>query len=157
MFIVYRREIMNTHPLFSFCRGVARILSGRFRLLQERVGGTVTAQNGVAFTVFRQGRFTPPGPGGESPPGARFTVRFHVKNMSPERNKRFSLLTIPFFVGMPGFRSKLWLVNEDVGDFMGIYEWQTERDARNYSTSFAMHFMTNRSEEGSVSFDIEPL
>ena len=148
---------MKIKPLASFCRGIARIVSSRFRLLQDRVGEVVTAPDGTAFTVFRQARFTPAGPGGESPPRARFTVRFHVKNMTPERNRRFSLLTIPFFVGMPGFRSKLWLVDESSGDFMGIYEWRTEGDARNYSESFAMHFMTKRSEEGSVSFDIEPI
>jgi len=146
---------MNTKPLASFCRGMARIVSGRFRLLKERVGEVVTAPDGTKFTVFRQARLTPPG--NPTPPGARFTVRFHVQNMTPERNKTFSLLTIPFFAGMPGFRSKLWLVDEKGGDFMGIYRWQTEDDARRYSQSFAMEFMTKRSEEGSVSFTIEPI
>ena len=148
---------MNTHPLVSFCRGMGRIVTGRFCLLKERVNDTITAADGSRFTVFRQARLTPPDPENVPPPGARFTVRFHVKNMTPERNRRFSLLTIPFFVGMPGFRSKLWLIDENGGDFMGIYEWRTEGDARNYSESFAMHFMTKRSEEGSVSFNIEPL
>ena len=108
------------------------------------------------FTIFREASLDPPG-SRSNPPGARFKVRFHVEKMSPKVNKIFSLFTIPFFVGLKGFRSKLWLLDEEGGDWMGIYEWQTVEDARNYSKSFAMRFMTGRSVEGSVSFKIEQI
>jgi hypothetical protein len=57
---------------------------------------------------------------------------------------------------LPGFRTKLWTVDENNGDFQGIYEWETLQDAENYAHSFAMQFMTNRSLPGSVSFQIKP-
>jgi hypothetical protein len=42
-------------------------------------------------------------------------------HMSPRQNKLFSLLPIPFFVGLPGFRSKLWMVNEATSDCQRKY------------------------------------
>ena len=74
--------------------------------------------------------------------------------MSPRQNKLFSLLPVPFFVGLPGFRSKLWMLNEASGDFQGIYEWDSVEHAKNYADSFAMKFMTMRSARGSVSYMI---
>lgn len=37
---------------------------------------------------------------------------------------------------------------------MGVYHWKTVEDAERYSKSIAMRFMTKRSVEGSVWFDI---
>ena len=85
-------------------------------------------------------------------PGAIFRPRFHVKGMTPQQNIRFSLIPIPFFIGMPGFRSKIWLLNETSGDFQGYYEWDTVEAALNYAHSFAMRFMTKRAIPGSVSW-----
>lgn len=58
---------------------------------------------------------------------------------------------MPFFLGMQGFHSKLWLINDETGDFGGIYEWTTERDAERYATSFAMRLSKMRSVPGSFS------
>lgn len=68
--------------------------------------------------------------------------------MSARQNKLFSLLPIPFFVGLPGFRSKLWMLNEASGDFQGIYEWDSVEHVKNYANSFAIKFMTMRSARG---------
>ena len=34
-----------------------------------------------------------------------------------------SLLNTPFFVGFPGFVSKLWLANDEHGVYRGLYRW----------------------------------
>lgn len=34
-----------------------------------------------------------------------------------------SLLNTPFFVGFPGFVSKLWLANDEHGVYRGLYQW----------------------------------
>lgn len=80
-------------------------------------------------------------------------VRFRVAGMTPQQNKVFSLLPIPFFIGLPGFRSKLWALNAR-GVFQGIYTWDTEEAAERYAHSFAMKFMTRRAVPGSVSYRI---
>ncbi len=91
-----------------------------------------------------------------TPNSAIFLVRFKLNNMSIEKNKRFSRLPIPMFIGLPGFQAKFWMCNDQTGCNQGIYQWQTVQDAENYSKSFAVRFMTGRSEPNSLSFKIIP-
>ena len=112
-------------------------------------------KDGQHFVIFRQVVVKPRG-SQKVEPGAAFCVQSHVARMSPTQNKLFSLLPIPLFIGLPGFRSKLWLLNEANGNFMGMYEWDTLQDAENYAHSFALKFMTKRSVPGTVSYRITP-
>jgi hypothetical protein len=57
-------------------------------------------------------------------------------------------------MGFTGFRSKYRACNFDTGVCQGLYEWQTCRNAEDYSKSIAMKFMHKRSESGSVSYKI---
>ena len=146
---------MSVNPLYSLARAAGYLLAGRMAFPRNRVGEVFQAEDGREFTVFRQAIIRP-GPGQPERPGALFQVRFRVANMTPAQNKRFSLLPIPFFIGLPGFRSKLWMVDEASGDCQGVYQWDTVRDAENYAHSFAMKFMTMRSVLGSVSWKVTP-
>ena len=87
-------------------------------------------------------------------PQAVFIVRFQPKNMTVEENKRFSRIPMLVFMGFHGFRSKHWMVDTATGLCQGVYEWDTLRDAENYSKSMALRFITKRSVSGSVSFEI---
>jgi len=87
---------------------------------------------------------------------AIFIVRFQLTNMSISKNKYFSKFPIPFFIGLPGFKAKFWMCNEEIGFNQGIYQWETVEDAENYSKSFAVKFMTNRSDPSTVSYEILP-
>jgi hypothetical protein len=75
--------------------------------------------------------------------------------MSPEMNKTASLIAIPFIVAQPGFRSKMWLVGRESGEFQGVYEWDTITSAKNYWTSFPMRLMKRRAVPESLSYEIE--
>ncbi|MEZ4518151.1 MAG: hypothetical protein R3C44_15465 [Chloroflexota bacterium] len=143
---------MNPNQFSSFLRANWNLLNGRYHFPKERIGEHMEV-DGQDFTIFRQ-MFVDAEDTAD--PEVVFKVRFHVENMSPDINKIFSLFTIPFFSGLPGFRSKLWLLDETTGDNMGIYEWATAEDAEFYSRSFAMHFMTGRSTPGSAQFEIVP-
>lgn len=143
---------MKPNPFSSFIRANINLLRGRYRFPQDRVGEIVEYE-GQKFTIFRQ-MIVDPGAKKCGDPRAVFKVRFRVANMSPGRNKIFSRFTIPFFSGLPGFRSKLWLLDAETGDNMGIYEWDTPEDAAFYAQSFAMRFMTRRSVPGSAKFEI---
>lgn len=144
---------MSVSPLNSFLKTQINFLTGRLHFPKGRVGQTLTMEDGQDFLIFREA-VVEPGRKQPQEPGAVFRVRFHVANMTPEQNKRFSLIPIPFFTGLPGFRRKLWMLNEKTGDFQGIYRWDTVRDAQNYANSFAMKFMTGRSLPGSASYQI---
>ena len=146
---------MQHNPLSSFCRANLNLLLGRYHFPKGRIGETIVEENGQKFTIFRE-MFVDAPPKESRAPEAVFKVRFHVAKMSPRLNKVFSLFTIPLFSGLPGFRSKLWLLDEQTGDFMGIYEWATLKDAEFYSQSFAFRFMSGRSTPGSVRFEILP-
>ena len=146
---------MNPNPLFSALKTIGYALSGRLHFPSGRVGESLRMGDGRSFVIFRQG-VVDPLPGQPEHPGAVFIVRFHLATMSAGLNKIFSLLPIPFFIGLPGFRSKLWTLDENSGDFQGIYEWDTVQDAENYAKSFAVKFMARRSLPGSLSFQIEP-
>jgi hypothetical protein len=58
------------------------------------------------------------------------------------------------FLGLPGFRSKLWLFDKTTGSFGGIYEWDTVQDAKNYNESYAMKFSKWRSVPGRFKTEI---
>lgn len=140
------------NPISSLLVTIAYALTGRIRFPRHRIGESMRMGDGRAFTIFRQvivGR-----PGHEAEPRAVFRVRFHVANMSPAQNKLFSLIPIPFITGLPGFRSKLWMLDDETGDFQGLYEWDTVQDAERYAHSFALRFMVRRSTPGSISYEV---
>jgi hypothetical protein len=129
---------------------------GRVHFPKGRVGETITMDDGRRFEIFRQA-IVDAKDVKNTAPGARFIVRFRLANMSMEINKPFSLIPMPFCIGVPGFRNKLWTLDRESGDFQGIYEFDTVEDADNYAHSFAVTFMTGRSMPGSVSYKILPL
>ncbi len=146
---------MRINPFLSLLKTLSYALTSRLHFPRKRIGEVITMDDGQEFVIFRQ---VIVGPSQDQPeePGATFRVRFHVAHMSARQNKLFSLLPIPFFAGLPGFRSKLWMLNEASGDFQGIYEWDSVEHAKNYANSFAMKFMTLRSARRSISYEIMP-
>ncbi len=144
---------MSLNPLAAFLKTHLYLIRGRLHFPRNRVGEVITLPDGRKLTIFRQ-VIVDPAPGQPQTPGGAFHVQFHLKKMSPAVNKLFSLLPIPFFVGLPGFRSKLWLVDEATGDFHGMYCWDAVQDAQNYAHSFAMQFMMWRSVPGSVHAEV---
>ena len=146
---------MRFNPFLSFLRTLGYVLRRRIHFPKNHVGEVIKTENGQEFIIFRQ-VIMDPSQNQPEKPGATFRVQFHVAHMSPRQNKIFSLLPIPFIIGLPGFRSKLWMLNEATGECQGIYEWDTVEYAKKYANSFAMRFMTMRSVPGSISCEILP-
>jgi hypothetical protein len=63
------------------------------------------------------------------------------------------IVTTPFFVGLPGFRSKLWMVDPATGDFAGLYEWDDRATAHAYAEGLAK-VLRLLSSAGSVSYEL---
>jgi hypothetical protein len=143
-------------PWFSALKALQYLLSGRLHFPKEQVGAGFGDERGQRFRVFRYAVVNP-GPAHAGKPQAVFIPHFHVAGMSVRVNMLFSLLPIPFYIGLPGFRSKRWMVDDATGDFAGYYEWETVANAENYAHSFAAKFMTARSVPGSVWFKVYPV
>ena len=144
------------NPFLSFLKTHWYLLTGRLHFPRERIGESFTLGDDQVFTIFMQVIVDPP-KGRRAKPGAIFRVRFRVANMTVEQNQRFSILPIPFFIGLPGFRSKLWMLDRTTGESQGVYQWDTDQDAQNYANSFAMKFMTRRAVLGSISQEVRPI
>lgn len=145
---------MRFNPLVVFLRSIFLLLSGRVRFPKDRVGKVPTLENGQQYTVFREALLKPKQRRPEEPDGV-FRVWFRSR-MSPTRTIFLSYLTLLGFLGLPGFRSKLWLFDETSEDFGGIYEWDTVQDAENYETSYAMRFSKWRSVPGTFKTEVFP-
>jgi hypothetical protein len=46
--------------------------------------------------------------------------------------QRICILTTPFWSGIAGFRTKLWMVDPQSKDYMGIYDWRGKAQAQGY-------------------------
>lgn len=144
---------MSLNPFHAFLKTILYFITRKIHFPKKYAGKSVIMTDGQQFKIFRHVAMSTQ-LNGENP--AVFRVKFHLVNMSPERNIRYSLIPMLFILGLPGFRAKFWTLNESNGDFQGIYQWDTFEDAKNYANSFALNFMTSRSVPGSVSYEIIP-
>jgi hypothetical protein len=110
--------------------------------------------HGETFAAFRK---VDVDPAAEQParPGAIFQVRFRFKNLSDTANSRLSLIPIPLIVAQPGFRSKTWLLGQQSGDFIGLYEFETVEEAEAYWDSLPLRMMKRRTAPGSLKHTLE--
>ena len=144
---------MKLNPIAAFFGTLGLFISGRVKFFSEDKGMEYTMEDGEVFSVFRHVKIKP-GKKQKEHPEAVFKIRFKPGNISAQKNIKFSCIPMMIFMGFRGFRSKYWMVNYDSGLCQGIYEWQTYDEALNYSKSIAVKFMTNRSEQGTVNFEI---
>ena len=130
-------------------------LRGRVHFVKDAIGD-VHPGSDDEFVVFRK-MVLDPTPGGPARPDALFTVRFRFARLSPQANRRLSLIPAPFIAAQPGFRSKTWMMGRDTAMFQGVYEWDTVADAEAYWMSFPMRMMKRRAAPGSVTHEIRAL
>jgi len=133
---------------------IGNAVTGSVHFPKENMGKTVVMENGQKFTLFRTLTVSRKTPGANG--FAVFKVRFKFRGLTPEDNKRFSMIPVPFLIGMKGFREKNWMINEDTGYFQGVYQWESKEIAESYPDSFIFQLMTKRAAPGTVSYEILP-
>jgi hypothetical protein len=139
---------MRNNPVIGFICTMMLFITGRVRFYKDSIDETIDR-----YTVFRHVKIK----SSKHKPEAVFVIKFTPKDMGVEENIRFARLPMMIFMGFKGFSEKHWMVNKETGECKGIYKWQTLKDAENYSKSIAVRFMTKRSVEGSVVYEILPL
>jgi hypothetical protein len=127
----------------------------RLRFSREYLGKTFLLGESRRFTAFRH-VILDPGPADTGRPPAVLVVRFKFARGSRRANRIASLFPVPLIVGFPGFREKVWLIDERAGDWQGAYEWESGSRAWEYAQSFVLGMMIRRAVKDSVSFAVMP-
>ncbi|MGD9705852.1 MAG: hypothetical protein AB7Q42_23780 [Acidimicrobiia bacterium] len=124
------------------------------------IGQELRMSDGRTYTAFRRTVKDPDAWSTSSPP-AVLQPRFHLGVLGPRRRWARALfrvtciVTTPLFVGLKGFRSKMWLEDPETGDYAGLYEWDDAELAQSYAEGLA-RVLRRLSTDGSVSYEIVP-
>jgi hypothetical protein len=135
------------------------LLAGRTHCIRHHVGESLLMSDGRTYTPFRH-TVKEPGRATDGEP-AVLQPRFHLRFMGPQRRRLHAMfrvvciVTTPFFVGLAGFRSKLWMVDPVTGDFAGLYQWDDAEGARAYAEGLSK-VLRALSTPGSVSYELRP-
>ena len=141
----------------SVPRAVSLLLHRRIRLRQGRVGQPLTVSDGHTFVPFRE--TVAIGPRRTDVAPAVLQPRFRLRGMGRPGSLRHRLfwrvciVTIPFFVGLDGFRSKLWMHDPATGDYAGLYDWDDPIAADSYAQGLC-RVLRLLSVPGSVSYEL---
>jgi hypothetical protein len=122
------------------CRCATRVcrLLGARHLHVDRAWatGAVTLPDGRTFRTFRQTSCDVAEPDGADHVVLVVWFRLHgVPPGAPVRRwifERESILNTVLYAGMPGFRTKLWMVDPATSDYAGVYEWSGRSAAEAY-------------------------
>lgn len=144
--------------LRSVPAAIADLLTGRTHCHPDHLGRPLRMSDGRTYVPFRNTRKDEAAWSTDHPP-VTLQPRFHLEVLRPGRRRLHSLfrvvciVTTPFFVGLRGFRSKLWMVDPVTGDFAGLYEWDDLATAQAYAEGLAK-VLRLLSTPGSVSYEL---
>ena len=143
------RRLPPVCALAALLRG----LSGRLRFERRYVGTTLAMEDDRRFRVFRHLSLRGGKAEAQAPP-AVLVVRFKFARFSQGLNRLLSLIPVPLIGGYPGFRHKLWMVDEESGAWQGVYEWESNEAVEAYRRSFVLRTMNRRAEPKSISYAV---
>lgn len=152
--MTFRSKIRRL-PIVCFFVAVFSWMIGRIRFLKTYQGKTIQMEDGKRFVVFRHVHRKSKHRDSEGP-AAVMVVRFRFARFSQKANRRLSMIPIPLIVGYPGFRDKVWMVNENDGYWQGVYQWESEAAIDSYKRSFVLGVMNRRAVADSVTISTVP-
>jgi len=139
--------------MIATLRSIVNLITGRLRFPDEYVGWTVGMEDGSRYRIFRHMRLRREHGGG---PGSVLIVRFKFEKGTQRSNVRKSRIPIMMIAGCPGFRAKLWMVDDSTGYWQGLYHWDDVDSIERYKDSFVLRLMNGRAERGTVSYRVVP-
>lgn len=146
----HRVRYSRAHSLFRYLYLRAR---KRIHYPEDELGNLMLMDDSTNYRIFLQ--IAVLSSDGRLKTGAAiFKVIFHASTISSESVEQRTKYTIPFFVGLPGFCNKKFMVNHEDSKFSGVYEWENVESAQAYARSFAVRFMTKRSDPYPIYYEI---
>lgn len=150
-----RRDIVKMAALSAvqFCRLAA---SRALRLRRDSLGERYTIDQGGTYAIFRETVRE----GGTGDDRGVLVVGFRLRLLRayPLPHwifQRLCILTTPFWSGFTGFRVKLWMVDPMTKDYLGIYDWAGEENAKVYVQAL-VRVLRPLSTRGSVWYRFYP-
>jgi hypothetical protein len=138
------------------CAGRVAVLLGRRRLhIDEPLADRATLPDGRVLTVFRQTSCDGEPAGGD----VTLAVWFHLRGVPPGSRvrrwifERESILNTVLYAGVPGFRTKLWLVDPESCDYAGLYGWCGAAAAEHYGR-YISAVLRPLSVRGSIGYQV---
>ncbi len=100
----------------------------------DHVGMTLSFRDGTSSRVFRETTVV----GAATADPVLLVIAFRLAfldNLEPLHAgfRRECLIHTPLFAGFPGFRSKLWLADDETRVYRGIYQWEGAAAAAAYA------------------------
>ena len=146
---------IRTSPPVCVLNATKALFTGHLHFLQEHTGKVILMDDGQSFRIFRHVRLEAAESCIESRE-AVFIVRFKFAHFSQRANRLASCIPIPLIVGFPGFRDKIWAVNDTTGYWQGMYQFESPQAIEAYRNSFVLRVMNNRTIPDSLSYKILP-
>lgn len=129
---------------------------GALRLRRDRLGASYRINDHGAYDIFRETVNTEP----STEPEAVLVVGFRLRAL--ESNpvwhwlfQRLCILTTPFWSGFRGFGVKLWMVDPQTKNYLGIYRWAGVDNAQTY-VDLLEKILRALSTPGSVWHELHP-
>ncbi len=140
---------VRKNPLVCLLLSLGRLFVGRLRYSNEYVGTTLKVENGEEYYIFRHIRAVSQ-PHNEQ--GSAFIVNFKFARLSQKVNRFVSQFPMLLITGFPGFRVKMYAVNQENGYWLGLYQWESKHALDAYKQSFVLRIMNSRALYGSVTY-----
>lgn len=136
-------------PFVCLLLSLARMLVGRLKYSNDYVGTTIKMENGETYSIFRHIRSWPQS---HDEQGSVFIVNFRFARLSQKANRFVSQVPMLLITGFPGFRVKMYAMNQENGYWLGIYQWESKHALDAYKQSFVLRMMNSRAIDGSVAY-----
>ena len=126
------------------------------RLRRDRIGAMYAIEDAGTYRIFRETVAVSANTDDPSVLVVGFRLRV-IRTMAPLHwlFQRCCILTTPFWSGFPGFRVKLWMVEPDTKDYLGIYSWNGAGNAQRYVDALTL-VLRPLSTAGSVWYRLLP-
>lgn len=138
-------------------RSVQLLLNGDVRFPENRLGRGLETADGTMFVVYRETILQSDVDAADD--GVVLLFRMEVTDPAargPLRDVLFdpvANVATPFFVGLPGFRRKLWLAGDRTGEFLELYEWESTAAANRF-VDLLQSLLAPFDHAGSTSFEV---
>ncbi|MGB2862327.1 MAG: YdhR family protein [Sedimentisphaerales bacterium] len=137
--------------ILSIIKSLYNLLILRLSFPKEYNDKIIQMDDGLNFRIFRHMKLSAPT---LQKKGSILIVRFKFKKFSHQINKRLSNIPILLIAGFPGFKDKLWVIDEKSGFWQGIYLWENKEAIEEYKHSFVLRIMNKRTKSDTISFKI---
>jgi hypothetical protein len=104
-------------------RMVLLLLRRRVHQPRDRLGRQVRFANGSTSAIYRETTVDGSPPTAPAALVVCFRLRWVHSDLGHALFRLESILNTAFFVGFPGFVSKLWLRHDEEGLYRGVYQW----------------------------------